>query len=152
MLDLQAINNENVSLILELKNKRSIMNKDLKLNQVYVISKKGMRTNEALKMVMDVIKRGIYLLRRTNKSSNIPLNSLSNHLKDKTRSKENRAKRCVYRKKRCWSDYLNFSCVRMWIVHKLVTTKDEGRKSHTNKGYITPRWDTMRKLVILVQA
>jgi hypothetical protein len=88
MLDLQAINNENVSPILELKNKRSIMNKDLKLNQVYTISKKGMWTNETLKMIMDVIERGTYLLRRTNESWNIPLSSFFDHLKDKIRSKK----------------------------------------------------------------
>jgi hypothetical protein len=99
MLDLQAINNENVSPILELKNIRSIMDKDLKLNQVYTISKKGMWTNETLKMVMDVIERGTYLLRRTNKSWNIPLNSLSNHLKDKTRSKKIGPK-CVFIEKK----------------------------------------------------
>jgi hypothetical protein len=40
----------------------------------------------------------------------------------------------------------------MWIVHKLATTKDEGCKSHTNKGYTIPRWDTMQELVVLVQA
>jgi hypothetical protein len=47
-----------------------------------------MWTNETLKTIMDVIERGTYLLRRTNKSWNIPLNLFFDHLKDKTRSKK----------------------------------------------------------------
>ncbi len=37
------------------------MNKDPKLNQVLTISKKGMWTNETLKTIMDVIKRGTFV-------------------------------------------------------------------------------------------
>lgn len=50
-----------MSHILELDNKRSIMNKDPKLNQVFTISKKGMWTNETLKTILDVIKRGTFV-------------------------------------------------------------------------------------------
>jgi hypothetical protein len=55
---------------------------------------------KTLKTVMDVIKRGTYLLRRTNKPWNIPLNSFSNHLKDKTRSKKIGPKGVIIREKK----------------------------------------------------
>jgi hypothetical protein len=38
----------------------------------------------------------------------------------------------------------------MWTIHKLTTTKDEGCKAHTNKGYTLPKWDTMQELMVLV--
>jgi hypothetical protein len=47
--------------------------------------RRSMWTNEALKTTMDVVEKGTHSLRRTNKSWNIPMNSLSNHLNGKTR-------------------------------------------------------------------
>ncbi len=44
--------------------------------------------DEALETAMDVVERGTHSLRRTNKSWNIPMNFLSNHLNGKTRSKK----------------------------------------------------------------
>jgi hypothetical protein len=34
--------------------------------------------------------------------------------------------------------------VRMWIVHKFATTKDESYRANTNKGDTTLGWDTMQ--------
>jgi hypothetical protein len=48
--------------------------------------------------------------------------------------------------------FMNLNYVEMWIIHKLTTTKDEGCKAHTNKGYTLPKWDTMQELMVLVQA
>jgi len=43
--------------------------------------------DEALKTTMDVIEKGTHSLRRVNKSWNIPMSSLFNHLNGKTRSR-----------------------------------------------------------------
>ncbi len=47
-----------------------------------------MWTNEVLKVAMDAIKRGTHSLRKANKSWNIPMNSLVNHLHGKTKSRK----------------------------------------------------------------
>jgi hypothetical protein len=54
-------------------------------------------------------------------------------------------------RKGCNNDSLNFSYAKLWIVHKLVTTKDEGCKVNTNKGYAISKWDTKEQLVVSVQ-
>jgi hypothetical protein len=50
--------------------------------------RRGMWTNEALEEAMDVIVRGTHSIRRANKSWNILMNSLANHLNGKTKSKK----------------------------------------------------------------
>jgi hypothetical protein len=39
----------------------------------------------------------------------------------------------------------------LWIVQKPATTKDEGYKINTNKGYAISKWDTKEQLAVLVQ-
>jgi hypothetical protein len=51
-------------------------------------TKRGMWTNEVLKAAMDVIKRRTHSLRKSNKSWNIPMNSLANCLNEKTKSRK----------------------------------------------------------------
>jgi hypothetical protein len=43
-----------------------------------------MWTNEMLEAIMDVVERGTRSLRKANKSWNIPMSSLTNHLNGKT--------------------------------------------------------------------
>lgn len=45
-------------------------------------------TNEALKVTMDVVERGVISMRKTNKHWDIPLSSLSNHLNGKTKCRK----------------------------------------------------------------
>jgi hypothetical protein len=45
-----------------------------------------MWTYEIVETTMDVVEKGTYSLRKAKMSWNIPLNSLSNHLNNKTRS------------------------------------------------------------------
>jgi hypothetical protein len=47
-----------------------------------------MWTNEALEATMDVVERATHSLRRASKSWNIPMNSTTNHLNGKTRSRK----------------------------------------------------------------
>jgi hypothetical protein len=49
-------------------------------------TRKGMWTDETLKVVMDVIEKGTHSLRRARKSWNIPMNSLVDQLNGKIRS------------------------------------------------------------------
>ncbi len=88
MLDLQATylvaNKENLPPALHPQNKRLAP----QLNQVPLKTKRGMWTNELLKVAMDAIKRGTHYLRRANKSWNIPMSSLANHLNGKTESRK----------------------------------------------------------------
>jgi hypothetical protein len=44
--------------------------------------------NEVLKTVMDVIENGTHSMKRASKSWNIPMNSFTNHLNGKTKSKK----------------------------------------------------------------
>jgi hypothetical protein len=44
-----------------------------------------MWTNDALETIMDVVRRGTHSLKKANKTWNIPLNSLFNHLNGKTK-------------------------------------------------------------------
>jgi hypothetical protein len=44
--------------------------------------------DETLKATMDVVERGTHSLRRANKSWNIPMNSTTDHLNGKTRSRK----------------------------------------------------------------
>jgi hypothetical protein len=50
--------------------------------------KRGMWTSEMLEEAMDVIERRTHSIRKANKSWNIPMNSLVDHLNGKTRSKK----------------------------------------------------------------
>jgi hypothetical protein len=52
------------------------------------ITRKDMWTNEALETTMDVVERVTRSLRKANRSWNIPMSSLSNHLNGKTRSRK----------------------------------------------------------------
>jgi hypothetical protein len=45
---------------------------------------------------------------------------------------------CVYKKRGCYIDQVDLKHVRMWIVHKPTTTKDEGHKTNMNKRYTIP--------------
>jgi hypothetical protein len=47
-----------------------------------------MWTDETLEAIIDTIERGTCFLRRANKQWNIPLNSFSNHLNRKSRSRK----------------------------------------------------------------
>jgi hypothetical protein len=51
-------------------------------------TKRGMWKNEALKVVMDVVKRGAHSLRRASKLWNIPMNSFFYYMNGKNRSKK----------------------------------------------------------------
>jgi hypothetical protein len=44
--------------------------------------------DEALELIMDVVENGTYYLQRANMAWNIPMNSISDHLNGKTRSKK----------------------------------------------------------------
>jgi hypothetical protein len=52
------------------------------------ITRKGMRTDEALELTMDVVENGTYSLQRANMAWNIPMSSIFDHLNGKTRSKK----------------------------------------------------------------
>jgi hypothetical protein len=54
--------------------------------------------------------------------------------------------RDVLIKKKILQCYMDLSCVGMWIVHKLATTKYDGSRAHANKGYNIPRLDTNQQL------
>lgn len=71
-------------------------------------------------------------------------------LKQQNKIPKNGAKRCVYKRRGCCNGSMNLNYVGMWTIHKLTTTKDEGCKAHTNKGYTLPKWDTMQELMVLV--
>jgi hypothetical protein len=79
MMDLQVADKENVSLVHKLKTKKL----KLWLNRIPKISRKGMWIDETPKVAMDVVEKKTNSLMRANKSWNIPLNSLSNHLNGK---------------------------------------------------------------------
>ncbi len=85
MLDLQAINlivnKENFPLALDPQSKRLAA----QLNRVPSKTRRNMWTNETLETSMDVVERGTGSLKKANKSWNIPMNFLSNHLNGKTR-------------------------------------------------------------------
>jgi hypothetical protein len=51
-------------------------------------TKRGMWTNEALKVAMDVVKRGAHSLRKASKLWNIPMNSFFYYMNGKTISKK----------------------------------------------------------------
>jgi hypothetical protein len=50
-------------------------------------TKRGTWKNEMLEITMDVVERGTHSLSRANKSWNIPMSSLVDHLNGKTKSK-----------------------------------------------------------------
>jgi uncharacterized membrane protein YeiH len=60
---------------------------------------RGKWTSEALKEVIDAIGIGIYFLRGANKSWNIPLSSLCDHLNGWTKSIKNGLMRSVNKRK-----------------------------------------------------
>lgn len=62
---------------------------------------------------------------------------------------QNGAKKCAYNK-RCYNDQVDLRHVRMWIVHKPITTENEGYRINTNKGYTILRSNTKHYLVVLV--
>jgi hypothetical protein len=57
------------------------------LNQMPSKTKRGTWTNETLEVTMDVVERGTHYLRRANRSWNIPMNSLVDHLNGESKSK-----------------------------------------------------------------
>jgi hypothetical protein len=56
------------------------------VNRVPPKKEKGKWTDQSLEEVMEAIERGTHSLRKTNKSWNIPFNSLSDHLNGNTRN------------------------------------------------------------------
>lgn len=79
---------------------------------------------------MDVIEKMTNSLMRVNKSWNIPLSSLSNHLNGKKIQEDGV---CLQ------NDCIDFSYARMWIFHRPTIAKDEGCITHTNiHKYIQP--------------
>jgi hypothetical protein len=52
--------------------------------------RRGMWTNEVLEEAMDVIEKGTHSIRKANKSWNIPMSSLVDHLNGKTKSRKMR--------------------------------------------------------------
>jgi hypothetical protein len=84
---------------------------------------------------MDVVEKRTNYLMRANRSWNIPLSSLFNHLNGKKNLGSLGQKVCLQ------NDDMDISYVRMWIVHKPTIAKDEGCITHTNKGYTILRWD-----------
>ncbi len=57
------------------------------LNRMPSKTKRGTWTNETLEATMDVVERGTHSLRRANRSWNIPMNSLVDHLNGESKSK-----------------------------------------------------------------
>jgi hypothetical protein len=51
-------------------------------------TRKGMWTDEALELTMDVVENGTYSLQRASMAWNILMSSISDHLNGKTRSKK----------------------------------------------------------------
>jgi len=86
MLDLQArdptSNKENLPLALDPQRRRS----SPQLNQVPSTTRRGMWTDETLKIAMDTFERKTHSLRKANGSWNIPMSSFFDHLSGKTRS------------------------------------------------------------------
>ncbi len=88
MLDLQVTdlttNNENLPPTLDPQNKKIAP----QLNQMFKKTRRGMWIDETFEVVMDVIERGIYSLRKANRSWNLPMSSLVDHLHGKTKSRK----------------------------------------------------------------
>jgi hypothetical protein len=61
--------------------------------------KKGMWINEAVVEAMDDIERGTHTIRRANKSWNIPMSSLVNHLNEKPDLGKWGQEVCLHKKK-----------------------------------------------------
>jgi hypothetical protein len=59
-----------------------------------------MWTDETLEATMDVVERGTHSLRRANKSWNIPMNSTTNHLNGKIKSRKTGPRGVLTKKKR----------------------------------------------------
>jgi hypothetical protein len=74
-----------------------------------------MWTDDALKTTMDVVERKTHSLIRANKTWNIILNSFSNHINGKTRSKKMRPKGVFTTKEDV--KVINLSYVGMWIIY-----------------------------------
>jgi hypothetical protein len=55
---------------------------------VFSKTKRGMWIDETLEVTMDVTERGTHSLRRANRSWNIPMSSLVDHLNGKTKSRK----------------------------------------------------------------
>jgi hypothetical protein len=82
------------------------------INHIPIASRKGMWTNEALEITMDV-KRRTCSLRRAKMSWNSILSSLIYHLNRKNKVYEDGAKRCVYKRRGCCNDQVDLKYVRM---------------------------------------
>lgn len=54
----------------------------------------------------------------------------------------------VNRRRRCNSPCLYITSARMWLVHILGPTKDEGCKANTNKAYTISKWNTKEQLMV----
>ncbi len=88
MLDLQVANlvgnKENLPHVLHPQSKRSTPH----LNQMLPKTRKGMWIDEMLEVVMDVVERRTHSVKRANKSWNIPMSSIVDHLNGKSRFKK----------------------------------------------------------------
>ncbi len=100
-----------------------------------------MLTNEALEIEMDVVEKR-HVLKKVNRSWNIFLSSFSNHLNDKTRSKNMWPKGVLIEKGNVvmimWTLVMQ-ECKCSWAS---ITIKDEICKAHTNNSYTIQGWDT----------
>jgi hypothetical protein len=88
MLDLKTTNpttnKENLPLTSNPQNKRLTP----QLNRMPPKTKRGMWTDEMPEVAMDLIKGGTHSLRKVNKSWDIPMSSIIDHLNGKTKSKK----------------------------------------------------------------
>jgi hypothetical protein len=44
-------------------------------------------------------------------------------------------------KQGCCNDQMDLKYAKMWNMHKLTTTKDQGCKANTNKAYTILKWN-----------
>jgi hypothetical protein len=103
--------------------------------------------DETLELEMDDVEKMIYSLKRANKSWKTPLDSLFDHMNV---IQEDKTRRCASKKIKCYNDCVDLSYIRMQIVHKFGTTKNESYRTHTNKGYTIIGRDFKQKSVVLV--
>lgn len=83
-------------------------------------------------------------LRRANRSWNISLSSLSNHLNGKTRSRKMKPRGGFIKEKKIYNDQMDLKSVKMLIVYKPITIKDEGCKVDINKEPTNLKWNTQQ--------
>jgi hypothetical protein len=96
-------------------------------------TKRSMWIDEALEATMGVVERGTHSLRRANMSWNIPMNSNTDHLNGKTKSKKMGLGGVLTKEEDVVNDQVDLKHVRKWTVHKPITIQDDGRKANINK-------------------